>query len=105
MLSYSPSGTALCNFSLATNYGSQDKKEVCFIDVVLFGKQAEAASQYLSKGSAALVEGRLTLEKWQDKETGANRSKHKIIGNRVVFLGQEKPGQSREPGDEQDLPF
>ena len=106
-LTYTPSEIAITKFALATNYGPEDKKEVCFIEVVVFGKQAESTAAYLSKGSAALIEGRLAQENWEDKNTGAKRSKHKIIANRIVFLGNkpEKGSPSREPGDEQDLPF
>lgn len=107
-LRYTPSGTAVTSFTLATNHGREDKAEVCFIDVVLFGKQAETASQYLTKGSAALIEGRLAQEKWEDKQTGAKHSKHKIVGDRFVFLGSKGGKAEREPGDDselEELPF
>lgn len=104
-LKYAPSGTTIANFTLATNYGSGEKKEVCFIDIVLFGSVAELAEKYLQKGSAVLVEGRLTQDRWEDKKTGAKQSKHKIVGNRIMFLSNKQEQHGREPGDESELPF
>src|SRR5437773_9053712 len=60
---YAPSGTPVANFGLAVNrryrQGDETKEEVCFVDIVVFGRQAETCGQYLSKGNGALVEGRL----------------------------------------------
>ena len=107
-LKYSQNGVVFTTFTLATNFKGGEKEETCFIDVVLFGKQAETAEKYLKKGLSVLVEGRLSQEQWTDKETGAKRSKHKIIGNQITFMGgkADTPKQ-REPGDEagEDLPF
>jgi len=62
-------------------------EEATYIDVVFWGRTAEIAEQYLSKGSPCMVEGRLKQDTWEDKETGANRSKHKIVGDRLILLG------------------
>jgi len=81
-LRYLPNGGAVCTTGLATNRrfkkqdGSQGE-EVCFIDITFFGRTAEIANQYLSRGKKVLVEGRLKLDQWTD-QTGAKRSKHSI---------------------------
>jgi single-strand DNA-binding protein len=91
-LRYTPSGTAVAKFGLATNRVYSDpvtkekKQEAMFIDITVFGRAAETANQYLKKGSQVLVEGRLSLNQWTD-QTGQKRSKHEIIAEQVKFLG------------------
>jgi len=88
---YLPSGSAVANLGLATNRKWKDKQtnetreEVMFIDISLFGRQAEIANQYLRRGSKVLVEGRLVFEQWVDNN-GQKRSKHKIAADSVKFL-------------------
>src|SRR3989449_11391218 len=69
---YAPSGTPVANFGLAINrryrQGDETKEEVCFVDIVVFGKQAETCGQYLSKRNGALVEGRLQMRKFETKD-------------------------------------
>ncbi len=88
-LRYTPSGTAVSTFGMAMNrrYRQDDelKEEVCFVDVVTYGRQAETTSEYLSKGSMALVEGRLQWRSWEN-EAGQKRSKHEVIANTVQFM-------------------
>ncbi len=77
-LRYTPNGTAVASFGLASSrrfkQGDDLKEEVCFVDIVAFGKQAENAAQYISKGSQVLVDGRLQQRRWE-KEDGQKRSK------------------------------
>ena len=86
------SGQAVCRFGLASNRQFKNKQtgsmvqEVCFIDVDVWGPQAEHCKQYLQKGRAVLVEGRIKLDSWQDND-GTKRSKHTIVADRVTFLG------------------
>lgn len=86
------SGQAVCRFSLASNRQFKNKQtgsmvqEVCYIDVDVWGPQAESCRQYLQKGRSVLVEGRLKLDNWQDAD-GNKRSKHSIVADRVTFLG------------------
>jgi len=86
------SGQGVCRFGLASNRQFKNKQtgtmvqEVCFVDVDVWGPQAESCSQYLQKGRAVLVEGRLKLDSWQDND-GNKRSKHSIVADRVTFLG------------------
>lgn len=81
-LSYLPNGSAVAKTGLATNrkFKKQDGtqgEEVCFIDVTFFGRTAEIANQYLSRGKKVLVEGRLKLDQWTDQQ-GVKRSKHSV---------------------------
>ena len=101
------SGTAVAKLGLASNrsYTTQDgerREEVCFIDVDVWGRQAENCSQYLSRGSQVLVEGRLQLNQWET-ETGEKRSRHTIRAFTVQFLGsprdREGGGYAREEGE------
>jgi single-strand DNA-binding protein len=89
-LRYTPQGTPVTSFRLAVNYKykqSDDvKQEAVFIDIVVFGKQAESCSKYLNKGSSALVEGRLTERKWESN--GQQKSKFEVIAQSVRFLGK-----------------
>lgn len=71
-------------FDKATN---QRKEEVTFVDVTLWGRDAEVAGEYLTKGRSVLIEGRLSLDQWDDKATGQKRSKLKVTGERLVLCG------------------
>jgi single-strand DNA-binding protein len=66
--------------------------EVTFVDVTLWGRQAEVASEYLNKGSRVLIEGRLQLDQWDDKDTGQKRSKLKVVGSQLIMLGGRGEG-------------
>jgi single-strand DNA-binding protein len=112
---YAPSGTAVASFRMAINHrykqGEEFKEEVCFIDVVVFGKQAESCGQYLNKGNGVIVEGRLQERRWETEE-GQKRSKHEVVAQSVRFLpkrqevGAEKetPTHDEEVVDN-DVPF
>ncbi len=86
------SGQAVCRLGIASNRQFKNRQsgdmvqEVCYVDVDVWGAQAESCRQYLAKGRPVLVEGRLKLDSWQD-QSGQNRSKHSIFADRVVFLG------------------
>lgn len=92
---YTPKGTAICQLGMAINRywkdeNGQDKEEVTFVDVEVWGKQAETASKYLSKGRPVFIEGRLKLDTWDDKESGQKRSKMKVVCERMQFIGAPK---------------
>lgn len=115
------SGTAVAEIGLAVNdrvkKGDQWIDETTFVDCVLWGRTAEVANQYLSKGSPCLIEGRLKLEQWE--KDGQKRSKLKVVADKLQMLGakrQEKPqpGYQSAPADEygpvpshanDDIPF
>lgn len=69
------------------NENGQKQEEVTFVDITLWGRNAENAAQYLQKGRSVLVEGRLQLETWQDKQSGQDRSKLKVVADHIQFLG------------------
>ena len=99
-LRYTPSGTAIAKFGLAINRKWKDQNgelrdETTFVDVDAFGKQAELIGQYMKKGSPLLVEGRLRLDQWEDKQTQQKRSRLGVVLEGMTFLGS---GQSREGG-------
>lgn len=100
---YTPQGTSVCTFRLAVNHrykqGDEMKKEVTFIDTVVFGKQAETCGQYLNKGSGVLVEGRLQERRWETDD-GQKRSKFEVVGQTVRFLSRKQTGT--ESGDVDD---
>ena len=95
---YIPSGTAVCDISLAVNSQWTDRKtnerkeEVTFVEVTLWGRTAEIAGEYLTKGRPVLIEGRLTLDSWEDKETGQKRSKLKVVADGMQLLGSRDGG-------------
>jgi len=86
-------GTTVGDLRLAvnervTNGQGESREEVCFLDVEVWGKQAEACGEYLNKGAPAFVEGRLRTSQWQDRQTGEKRSRLRVRADRVQFLGQ-----------------
>lgn len=91
------SGANVCRLNIASNRQYKDRQtgsvtqEVCFVDVDVWGAQADSCKQYLQKGRSILVEGRLKLDSWKDAE-GQARSKHSIVANTVQFLfGADQP--------------
>lgn len=95
---YTPSGTAVVTLGVAVNRRYKDPKtneireETTFVDVDVFGRQAEVASEYLAKGRPIFIEGRLRLDQWDDKQTGQKKSKLKVICERYQFLGPRAGG-------------
>src|SRR5688572_10229787 len=92
-LRYTPSGLAIAKFGLAVNRKWKDgqtgeqKEEVTFVDVDAFGKQAELIGQYLKKGQPLLVEGRLRLDTWEEKQTQQKKSRLGVVLEGMTFLG------------------
>lgn len=93
---YLPSGGAVANINLATNESWKDKQSGELQErtewhrVVFYNRLAEIVSEYLKKGSQCYVEGRLTTEKWQDKNTGQDRYMTKIVATEMQMLGGKK---------------
>jgi single-strand binding protein len=94
-LRYTTAGAAIGNSAIAVtrkfNANGEKREETCFIDITFFGKQAEIANQYLSKGSKVLVEGRLKFDQWTDNN-GQNRSKHSVNVENMEMLGANQGG-------------
>lgn len=89
---YTTGGTAVCELTLAINHRWKDRdnqmrEEVTFVDVTLWGRTAEIAGEYLAKGRAAHIEGRLKQERWEDKETKKNRSRIVVVAESLQLLG------------------
>lgn len=90
---YTPGGTAVAELGLAVNrtwfdkQANQKKEETTFVDVTLWGRQAEVAGEYLSKGRSVFIEGRLQLDQWEDKTSGEKRSKLKVVGEAMQMIG------------------
>ncbi len=89
---YTQSGTALVKFGLAVNRRFQDaeqnwKEEPTFIDITMWGKRGEAFARFHNKGKTAFIEGHLRLDTWEDKQTGAKRSKLYVVADNWEFAG------------------
>ena len=121
---YTPSGTAVADLGLAVNESFKNKagetvEQTCFVDVVVWGRQAETSAEYLHKGSPVFVEGRLQLDQWESQQ-GEKRSKLRVRADRVQFLGSPAKGSELSPApaatapqaapqppveDDDDVPF
>jgi single-strand DNA-binding protein len=130
---YTPKGTAVTEIGLAVNrvYTSDNgekREEVTFVDVTLWGRQAEIAGEFLKKGRPVFIEGRLQMDSWEDKQSGQKRSKLKVVAEELKLIGSRpdseggggsgssrpaaKPQPKKEPLDpdlapaeEDDIPF
>ena len=104
-LRFTPKGAAICKLGLAvnrvwTNEAGEKKEEVTFVDVDVFGRTAENCGQYLKKGRPVLIDGRLKLDQWDDKTTGAKKSRLGVVAETVQFLG----GKSDDAGQPAQQP-
>src|SRR5204863_491198 len=93
---YTPKGSAVCDLGIAANRvyttdSGEKREEVTFVDVTLWGRTAEIAGEYLKKGRPVLIEGRLQMDTWDDKQTGQKRSKLKVVGESMQLLSG-RPG-------------
>ncbi|MEN8773188.1 MAG: single-stranded DNA-binding protein [Akkermansiaceae bacterium] len=103
---YTPKGTAVCDLGMAVNRirtgdNGERIEEVTYVDVTLWGRQAELAGQYLSKGRSVFIEGRLQLDQWDDKATGQKRSRLRVVGENMQFIGGQGGGGSQGGGSQQ----
>ena len=101
-LRYTPKGTAVAKIGLAVNRtwlgeDGQKKEEVNFIDVEAWGRQAEVIGQYMKKGRPLLVEGRLKLDTWEDKNTKQKQSKLKVVLESFSFIDSNR-GDTEQAG-------
>lgn len=98
-----PSGGKVCTLGLATsrkfNSNGQEKEETLFIDINVWGRQAENCGKYLAKGSQVLIEGRLRLDQWEDRNGGGKRSKIVVEAENVQFMGG-RPEQQQQPQEQ-----
>ena len=102
---YTPKGTAVADLGIAINRtytaeNGEKREEVTFVDVTFWGRTAENAGQYLKKGRPVFVEGRLQLDSWDDKQSGQKRTKLKVVGEILQFLGGRPGGAGEGETDE-----
>ena len=123
---YTPKGSAVCDLGVAVNRAyttdsGEKREEVTFVDVTLWGRTAEVASEYLKKGRPVFVEGRLQMDTWDDKQTGQKRTRLRVVAENMQLLGGRPPGgadtgESRQTSappkksaapepDEDEIPF
>jgi single-strand DNA-binding protein len=101
-LRHTPKGTSVGDLRLAINmnYRTADgteREEVCYVDIVTWGRQAETCKDYLNKGSPILVEGRLQFEQWEG-QNGEKRNRLRVNAERVQFLGRPGTGGTAAAG-------
>ena len=97
---YTPKGSAVCDLGIAVNRAyttdsGEKREEVTFVDVTLWGRTAEVASEYLKKGRPVFIEGRLQMDSWDDKQTGQKRTRLRVVAENMQLLGGRPPGGSR----------
>lgn len=107
-LRYTPSGMAVTDLGMAVNDKRKNAsgewvEETTFVDVTLWGRTAEVASEYLSKGSPVLIEGRLKLDSWETND-GQKRSKLKVVGEKMQLLGSRGGGGGGGGGGSRPAP-
>ncbi|MCR9200491.1 MAG: single-stranded DNA-binding protein [Planctomycetaceae bacterium] len=101
---YTTGGSAVTEIGIAVNRFWTDrntnerKEETTFVDVTLWGRTAEIAGEYLGKGRPVLIEGRLQLDQWEDRETGQKRSKLRVVGESMQLLGGRSEGGGGQGG-------
>lgn len=103
-LRHTPKGLAVGDLAMAINMSyktadGMEKEEVCYVDLVVWGRQAETCKDYLSKGSPIFVEGRLQLDQWESQQ-GEKRSRLRVRAERIQFLGSSRGGGGRSHGSE-----
>lgn len=103
-LRYTPQGTPVCSFTLATNERRKDKTgemqdHTTWFRVTLWGRQAEAASQYLAKGRSVYIEGRLRVEEWTDRD-GKARHTLEVHATDMQFIGGNRQDEGERPREE-----
>ena len=98
-----PSGQSVCELGIAVSrrfIGSngQEVEDTCFVDVVVWGKAANNCKQYLAKGSQVMVEGRLQLDRWEDRNGGGQRTKLRVVAEQVQFMNRRPQGDTGSYG-------
>lgn len=118
-VSYTQAGMAICKFSVATSEKRKGEEKTTWFDVVVFDKLGELCGQHLAKGRTVLVQGRISIEDWNDKD-GAKRRSWSLLANTVQFVGGKGNASAPASGapagsdekvgsdgflDDADLPF
>jgi single-strand DNA-binding protein len=108
-LRYTPKGTAVTELGMAMNRvytaeSGEKREDVTFVDVTLWGRTAEIAGEYAKKGRPVMIEGRLQLDSWDDKQSGQKRSKLKVVGESLHLIGSRPGGSGGGESEEADRP-
>ena len=98
-----PSGQSVCELRLAVsrrfqNSSGQDVEDTCFVDVVVWGRTANNCKQFLSKGSQVMVEGRLQLDQWEDRNGGGQRQRLRVVAEQIQFMNRRQQGEGNGNG-------
>jgi single-strand DNA-binding protein len=104
---YTPKGTAVTELGMAVNRvytadNGEKREETTFVDVTLWGRTAEIAGEYLKKGRPVLIEGRLQLDSWDDKQSGQKRTKLKVVGEGLQLIGSRPGGGGGGGGGDEE---
>jgi single-strand DNA-binding protein len=107
-IKYTPKGSAVLDLGLAINrfYSSDNgekREETTYVDVTLWGRQAEVAAQYCKKGRSIYIEGRLQLDSWDDKTSGQKRTRLRVVGENMQLLGPRPGGGNSEMPPEEEM--
>ena len=97
-----PSGQSVCELGIAVSRrfignNGQEVEDTCFVDVVVWGKPAQNCKQYLTKGSQVMIEGRLQLDRWEDRNGGGQRTKLRVVAEQVQFMNRRPQGGNYPP--------
>jgi single-strand DNA-binding protein len=106
-LKYTPTGVAVCKFSIATNeaYKKDDQwhERPEYHNLVAWQRTAEIVGQYVAKGSKVYVEGRLQTSSWEDKQSGEKKYRTEIVVSDLVLL--DKKAEANQQAPDEDVPF
>lgn len=109
-LRYTPQGSAVCDFAIGMNRRFKRKDsdelvdEVTFVEITAWNRTAETCAEYLKKGRLVLVCGFLKQDRWEDTESGAKRSKVKVVAQEVQFIGKGSQDDASAPAPEEETP-
>jgi len=106
-IKYTPKGSAVTDLGIAVNRvytpeGGEKREETTYVDVTLWGRQAEIAGEYCKKGRSIYIEGRLQLDTWEDKASGQKRSKLRVVGENFQLLGPRPGGGGSSSGGDEE---
>ena len=106
-IKYTPKGSAVTDLGIAVNRvytpeGGEKREETTYVDVTLWGRQAEIAGEYCKKGRSIYIEGRLQLDTWEDKTSGQKRSKLRVVGENFQLLGPRPGGAGSSSGGDEE---
>jgi single-strand DNA-binding protein len=105
-IKYTPKGSAVTDLGIAINRfisseNGEKREETTYVDVTLWGRQAEVAAEYCKKGRSIYIEGRLQLDSWEDKTSGQKRTRLRVVGENMQLLGS-RPGGGNNSSQEEE---